>query len=133
MRTYQLAMAVRVRGLMTLTAPLLGKQEHDVEAQAPFGATAGTVPIFARAELQVERLAADLQDLAGEQPEQHGPLMRLPIVNRFGLQRHPEAILAIMGQKRLRKDLSHVRPVAFAGERPQVIGQNLIRPRPRLA
>jgi hypothetical protein len=80
MRTYQFATAVRVHGLMTLAAPLLGKQEHEVEAQAPLGSTAEIAQIYARAELQAEQLAADLQDLAGEQPERHGPLMRLPDV-----------------------------------------------------
>jgi hypothetical protein len=112
---------------------LLGKEQHHVEAQAPLRPAAGAIEIDARAELHAERLPAERQALAGEYPERDRPLVRLPVVARFRLQRHPESHLGIVGQERLQEGLVDVRPAALACERPQVIGEQPVGPGPPLA
>src|SRR5258708_7286942 len=98
------------------------KKKADGEAQAPVRAAAGAVGVILRAEAELNRLFADLEQLAHARVERHGPLMLVPIVSGLGVDAEGRERLGRVGNERLEEGGVDFR-VATAGVGPEVVHQ----------
>src|ERR1041384_4348362 len=105
----------------------LWEQEGDVEAQAPVGTAARPGGVILRAQAELNRLFADLEQLANASVERNAPLMIFPIVSCLGVDAEGGELFRRVSQERLEEGGVHV-VVAPAGVRPDVVDKYAIGP-----
>jgi hypothetical protein len=116
---------------LSFPAEQVGQNEVGLEAKPPsFGTGLRGFQPVADAALQAHRQLAKINQLGYGGIDRHRPLLRFPVVFTFGLDRQGPGVRPGIGHKRLNKGVADIRPVAVAGNGPDMVGQRAHGPWP---
>jgi hypothetical protein len=109
---------------LSLLAEKIRENEIGLESESPsFRAGIWRIQPVSDAGLQAHRQFPEIDQLGYGGIDRHRPFFRFPVVVAFGLKRQGPGARPGIGHERLDKGAADVRPVAVAGNGPDMVGQ----------
>src|SRR5262245_37875477 len=107
----------------------LGEEERHDKPNPPLRATVGGFGIVFPSRSYAHWLFSDPYHFAHQSINRYRPLLVPPVVRRLGIYSQGDTVLGRIGQERLHERRVHIVPVTRPCKRPDMIGEDAVRPR----